>query len=137
MTLRRQFDVLPDDQQFLDDYGLPWEAILDGSLWVLIHQFVTPGGYNHPRVIAAVRMETGYPAAQLDMVYFFPALARKDGRPIMAVNAVQQIDSKPFQRWSRHRTAQNPWKVGFDNLGTHILLVEDWLAREFEKCAAA
>ena len=27
-------------------------------------------------------------------------------------DAVQKIDSKDFQRWSRHRTAQNPWKIG-------------------------
>jgi hypothetical protein len=71
------------------------------------------------------------------MVYFFPALARKDGRVIAAAEAMQPLDGKSFQRWSRHRTAQNPWKIGRDNLGTHIILVEDWLTREFEKCPAA
>jgi hypothetical protein len=50
---------------------------------------------------------------------------------------VQSLDGKSFQRWSRHRTAENPWRIGRDNLGTHIILVEDWLAREFEKCPAA
>jgi hypothetical protein len=35
MALRRQFDLLPADQQFLEDYGLPWETIVDGSQqWV-------------------------------------------------------------------------------------------------------
>jgi hypothetical protein len=70
------------------------------------------------------------------MVYFFPALARRDGRPIGATQAMQPLDGKSFQRWSRHRTQQNPWKPGRDNLGAHIILVEDWLAREFEKCLA-
>jgi hypothetical protein len=134
MALRRQFDLLPDDRQFLEDYGLPWETIVDGSQWVLIHEFPTHEGYNHPRVTAAVRLETGYPNAELHMVYLFPALARKDGRPIGATEARQSIEGKSFQRWSRHRTAQNPWKIGRHNLGTHIILVEDWLAREFEKC---
>src|SRR5262245_9261339 len=67
-----------------------WETIVDGSQWVLIHDFPTQHeGYNHPSVTAAIRMETGYPHTALDMVYFFPALARKDGRPIGATQATQ------------------------------------------------
>ena len=133
MILRRQFDLLPEDETFLNEYGLAWETVVDGSPWVLIHDFPTHCGYNHPRVTAAVRLETGYPQTALDMVYFFPALARKDGKAIGATQAVQQIDGKPFQRWSRHRTPSNPWKVGQDNLGSHVILIEDWLEREFGK----
>ncbi|GMU68257.1 MAG: hypothetical protein AMXMBFR37_05900 [Steroidobacteraceae bacterium] len=133
MTLRRQFELLPEDEQFLNELGLPWETIVDGSHWVLIHDFPTNGGYNHRLVTVAIRMETGYPQAQLDMAYFFPALGRIDGKPIGAADAKQAINGKAFQRWSRHRTAQNPWRPGEDNLGTHIHLVEDWLTREFKK----
>lgn len=131
MTLRKQFDLLPEDEGFLKEYGLPWETIVDGSPWVLIHDFPTREGYNHARVTAAIRLETGYPISALDMVYFFPALARKDGKAIGATDAVQQIDGKSFQRWSRHRTPQNPWKAGQDSLGSHVILIEDWLEREF------
>lgn len=134
MALRRQFDLLPQDREFLDEYGLPWETIIDGSQWVLVQDFPTHEYYNHPAVTAAIRMETGYPNTELNMVYFFPALARKDGQAIGATDAVQAIEGKTYQRWSRHRTAQNPWKAGRDYLGTHIILIEDWLAREFEKC---
>lgn len=130
---RREFPLPAEDEAFLADYGLPWEAIMNGSPWVLIHDFPTPEGYNHRRVTAAIRIETGYPNAALDMVYFFPALARTDGRSIGATESVQQLDGKSFQRWSRHRTAQNPWKMGRDTLGTHIILIEDWLEREFKK----
>jgi Prokaryotic E2 family E len=133
VSLRRGFDLPPEDQEFLDHYGLPWEAIIDGSPWVLIHDFPTHAGYNHARVTAAVRIETGYPNAELQMVYFFPALARTDGKAIGATQCTQQLDSKHFQRWSRHRSPQNPWKIGRDNLGTHIILIEDWLEREFQK----
>lgn len=134
MSLRRQFDLLPDDQRFLDEYGLPWETIVDGSQWVLIHEFPTQHeGYNHTTVTAAIRLETGYPNVPLDMVYFAPALSRRDGKPIGATQATQVIDGATHQRWSRHRTANHPWQPGIDNLGTHILLIEDWLAREFEK----
>ena len=134
MTLRRQFDLLPKDRQFLDEYGLPWETVFDGSQWVLIHDFPTHEGYNHPRVTAAIRMETGYPNTELNMVYFFPALARKDGKRVGATEATQKIEGKTYQRWSRHRTGENPWKIGRDSLGTHVILIEDWLFREFERC---
>lgn len=131
--MRRQFDLLPEDEQLLNDYGVPWETVVDGSHWVLIHDFPTHEGYNHKTVIAAIRLETGYPNTALDMVYFHPALARTDGRPIGATQAVQQIAGVSYQRWSRHRTAQNPWRPAIDSLGTHIVLIEDWLQREFEK----
>ena len=132
MSPRRDFDLLPQDEKFLEDYGLPWETISDGSQWVLIHEFPTHGGYNHVCVTAAIRMETGYPRAELNMVFFYPALVRKDGRPIGATQATQVIDGETYQRWSRHRTGQNPWRTGFDSLETHVILIEDWLAREFD-----
>jgi hypothetical protein len=135
MSLRRQFDLLPQDQKFLDDYGLPWETVVDGSQWVLIHNFPTlHEGYSHETVTAAIRLETGYPITALDMVYFFPALSRRDGRVIGATEATQQIDVQTYQRWSRHRTNVNPWNPTQDNIGTHAILIEDWLAREFERC---
>lgn len=130
---RRQFELLSEDRLFLEEYGLPWETIVDGSQWILLHEFLTPPGYNVPTVSVAIRIETGYPKTALDMAYFYPALTRSDGHPIGAANAMQRIDGKDWQRWSRHRTPQNPWIVGQDNLGTHIHLIEDWLTREFEK----
>jgi len=133
MVLRRQFDLLPDDSKFLDEYGLPWETIFDGSQWVLIHNFPVPQGYTQETVTAAIRIETGYPNTELNMVYFFPALARRDGKLIGATQVMQALDGKNYQRWSRHRTTAHPWKIGRDHIGTHVILVEDWLDREFEK----
>ena len=135
MAFRRDFDLLTEDTQFLDEYGLPWETITDGSQWVLIHQFSSQHeGYNHSTVTIAIRLETGYPNTEPNMVYVQPALARKDGRPIGATTAKQVILGVTYQRWSRHRTPQNPWKPGQDGIGSHIFLIEDWFAREFEKC---
>lgn len=131
--MRKDFSLLPEDEQELEELGLQWETIIDGSHWVLLHEFPTHPGYNVPLVSVAIRLETGYPNTALDMAYFHPALSRKDGHPIRATNVNQSLDGKVWQRWSRHRTPQNPWIVGQDNLGTHILLVQDWLAREFEK----
>ena len=131
--MRRDFDLAAEDVAFLNEYGLEWEAVLDGSPWIVLHGFPTPPGYNHAYVSVAIRIETGYPYAQLDMAYFEPALARVDGKAIGATESSQSIAGKVFQRWSRHRTAANPWKPGTDSLGSHILLIEDWLQREFEK----
>ena len=137
MTPRRDFELLPEDRQFLDDYSLPWETVSDGSQWVLVHSFSSQHeGYNHATVTIAIRLETGYPHTALDMVYVLPGLARKDSRPIGATEAPQMIAGEVYQRWSRHRTAHNPWRVGQDGIGSHIFLIEDWFAREFEKCPA-
>ncbi len=133
MGLRRQFTLPGEDQRFLDDYGLPWETVMDGSPWVLMHDFPAPEGYTEKTVTLAIRIETGYPPAALDMAYFSPHLKRGDGKVIGATDALQRIDGRHFQRWSRHRTALHPWDPATDNLGTHITLVEDWLTREFDK----
>lgn len=132
MSLRREFDLPPEDVAFLTDYGLDWETIIDGSPWVLIHDFPTHQGYTLFTTTAAIRIETGYPPAALDMVYFHPALVRKDGKAIGATQAIQNLDGNSFQRWSRHRSGKHPWNPKVDNLGTHITLVEEWVAREFE-----
>ena len=132
--MRQQFKLLPQDEEFLNQYGLPWETIIDGSQWVLIHNFPTHEAYNYSQTSIAIRLETGYPQAQLDMVYVHPALVRKDAQPILNTDSNQPLDGKSWQRWSRHRTSTNPWRPNEDSLETHIFLIEDWFIREFEKC---
>ena len=133
MAFRQQFPLLKDDAVFLDHYGLPWETIIDGSNWVLVHEFPTHEKYNYPAVSIAVRIEPTYPRTQLDMVYVYPFLERNDGRTIGQVNVRQPLDGKNWQRWSRHRSRENPWRSGEDSLETHIYLIEDWFVREFER----
>lgn len=130
---RRHFALPEADEEFLNSSGLRWEALLDsGVRWLVIYDFPVPPGYNTTTVTVALRIETGYPDAQLDMVYFVPALTRLDGRPIGALSS-QPLDAKSFQRWSRHRTGTNPWRPGIDDVSTHLMLVENWLQREFQK----
>jgi Prokaryotic E2 family E len=137
MALRRQFNLLTADEAFLMEFGLPWETIVDGSQWVLVHNFPTHDGYTHSSTSIAIRLETGYPQAQLDMVYVYPALERKDNQLIPQTQVTQPLDGKGWQRWSRHRTGDNPWHPGEDSLETHIYLIEDWFVREFEKCPSS
>jgi len=132
---RREFALLEEDQLFLDNLGLPWEAANVANVkWVFVHGYPIISGYNVSQAILAVRMTAGYPTAQLDMVYFNPPLGRADGQPVNALSSIQ-LDGKTFQQWSRHRTAANPWRPEIDNLSTHIPLADAWLAMEFEKRA--
>lgn len=130
---RRNFSLLDEDIEFLESLGLCWETLSDSTgKWVLIHEYPVCPGYNLNKVTVALKIDPGYPRAQIDMAYFLPALVRLDGLAIGATST-QQIDGKQFQRWSRHRTAQNPWREGIDNIGTHLSLVRYWFKQEFEK----
>ena len=129
--MRRQFELLDEDQEFLKNLCLPWETVVAGRvLWVLVHRYKLPVGYSQKEISLAVNMPTGYPRAQLDMVYFYPMISRLDNKPIGAL-AQMNIDGKIWQRWSRHRTPKNPWREGVDNLSTHFALIDYWLEREF------
>ena len=131
--MRREFALPEEDQDWLDNLGLPYELVHEnGVLRVVIDQLPIPPGYNAASVAVNVRIDPGYPDAQIDMAYFYPPLARCDGRPIGALSP-DIFDQKEWQRWSRHRTPANPWRPGIDNLATHFALVEDWVARELEK----
>lgn len=135
--MRRDFSPTPVDAAYLDSLGLRWEALAAaGEFWLVIYGWPLPPGYGRETTDVAVKVEPGYPAAQLDMAYFHPPLARVDGRPINATEAIQPLDGKGWQRWSRHRTGANPWVPGEDCLETHTVLVADWLAREFQPRAA-
>lgn len=138
MALRRDFQLSDEDRTFLDLMGLPWEAVVEGGVnWVLIHDFPTSNsGYSTDKVTAAIRLEPGYPLAQLDMVFVEPKLLRKDGREIPATNGTVTLLSRTFQQWSRHRSEKNPWQPGEDNLESHVMLIHDWFKREFERCPA-
>ncbi len=131
--MRRQFLLPEADREHLEARGLEWETIIEsGVRWLLLHAFPVPEGYNHRTATIAVMISAGYPDTPLDMVYFNPHLTRTDGRAIGAIST-QGIDGKNFQRWSRHRTGQNPWRPGVDDLAAHLTLVEHWLEREFNK----
>lgn len=131
--MRRQFHLPEEDVTFLESTGLSWETVIDqGMHWVIIYDYPVAPGYNQTTVSVAIKIETGYPQAALDMAYFFPSLRRLDERPINAIT-IQPIEGKQYQRWSRHRTPANPWRVGVDDISTHLSLVSFWFEQEFIK----
>ena len=130
--MRRHFELPEEDAEFLDSLQLSWETVSDNGNWILIHDYPLPNGYNLNEASAALRIESGYPNAQIDMVYFYPHLSRCDGKTIGAL-AFMQFDGKQWQRWSRHRTGANPWRPELDGVSTHTMLVNHWLSDEFRK----
>jgi len=132
-VLRREFDLLEEDEAYLSTLQLPWEAAkLANQNWIIIYDYPIIEGYNVKTAAMAIRMIGGYPTAGLDMVYFHPSLSRTDQQPIGALSDIS-LDGKIYQQWSRHRTSMNPWRVDIDNLSTHIPLADFWLSNEFEK----
>ena len=131
--MRRQFALPAEDMEWLEGLGKPFELVSEGgALRVVIHELGVPAGYNVPTVSVNVRIEPGYPDAQIDMAYFYPDLTLTNGRALGAISP-DAFDGKTWQRWSRHRTPANPWRPGIDNLATHFALVQDWLERETRK----
>lgn len=131
---RRQFELSEDDQQALNALGLTWETVKDGERrLVLVHDFPTDPRYAPEKALAAIQLPAGYSDTQIDMVFFNPPIVRRDGKEIAATGGRVTFDQKTFQQWSRHRTAENPWRPGVDGIGTHLLMVEDWLKRELAK----
>lgn len=132
-AVQRQFRLPDSDEAYLVGMGLGWETVNDnGTLWLLINGWKVPSGYNHQYVSVGLIIPPNYPDTQIDMVYFYPALTRLDGRPIGALST-QPIIGQEWQRWSRHRTAANPWRPAEDDIASHLSLVDEWLVREFEK----
>lgn len=128
--MRRDFGLPEEDAEWLEALGLEYECVNEAEiLRVVIRNWPVPAGYNVPNVSVNVRIDPGYPSAQIDMAYFFPPLSRTDGRPIGAL-ADDPFDGQVWQRWSRHRTPANPWRPGIDNLSTHFGLVDHWLNKE-------
>lgn len=133
VALSQAFALPEADQRYLDGLGLSWECIKDrNTQWLILHGWKTPERYNHRQVDVALLIPPLYSDAQIDMVYFDPPLSRTDGKAIGALTTCP-IQQKNWQRWSRHRTAQNPWRPGVDDVASHLALVDDWLNSEFEK----
>lgn len=132
--MRREFGLPEEDTEFLMSRRSPWETVIhNGEQWLLSHGFPAPAGYSVDSVTVAVQIPGTYPPGALDMAYFHPPLVRNDGKRIPNTEHVQDIGGIPYQRWSRHRSGENPWRAGVDNIATHLSLVERWLEKELAR----
>jgi len=127
--MRRQFQLSEEDESCLAARSASWEAIIENNTkWVFIPDFPVPEGYNYRSASAALRISPSYPDDQIDMVYFYPALALTNGRAIRQLTP-HALDGKQYQQWSRHRKA-GEWRPSIDNICTHLLQVDGWLEKE-------
>ena len=132
MAPRREFNMPPQDVEFLDALGLSWETVKDGNIGiVIIHGFSLPEGFEPTSVSVAFRIEPAYPTTQIDMAYFHPAIRRTNGRGIPNVSDAT-LDRRTWQGWSRHRTT-HPWRPDVDYVGTHYHYVKSWFLCELKR----
>lgn len=127
MEHRREFALLPNDEEYLDNTFPNWESLVSGR-WVLIHDFPVPTGFTVNKTTAAIELSPAYPVAPLDMAYFYPPVLRADGQTIPCTQATQLIDGITFQRWSRHYLP-GTWHPNEDDLATHVMAIGDWMVR--------
>lgn len=126
---RRDFSLLPKDAQFLDASGFQWQTINDGKRWLIVDNYALPSGYNAPTCRLAIIMPPDYPTAQLDMFFCDPVLTANGAVPPQTQHR-QTINGVVFQRWSRHRGADNSWSPTTDSVATHFALIEHAIGRE-------
>lgn len=128
------FDLPKEDLYYLSSISNSVDFIKNGRLnWLVIRDYEIPDGYNVKKADAAILIPPHYPTAQLDMIYFNPALSRADGKMIRATSSSQSIEGKIYQRWSRHRTNVNKWNPEIDNVESHVDLMLSCLKAEFSK----
>ncbi len=126
----RDFQIPQQDQDNLNALGYSWDTKIDGGVkLVVIHNFPIPDAYNVQQADVALLIESCYPDVQIDMAFFNPSLSRRDGKPINSLTPRVMMGTA-WQQWSRHRTPQNPWRPGIDDVLTHFELVQYWLEKE-------
>lgn len=133
----RAFQLLPKDHQYLDALGLKWETVIEhdavaGSTrrWLLIHDYLLPGGFSQAKVLLALDIVLDYPAAQIDMFYFSPFVSLASGQEVPSTQVRATIKGATFQGWSRHRNGSSAWDPNADSVRTHLALVETCLTKE-------
>jgi hypothetical protein len=129
--VRRQFNLMPKDDSYLEGQNYCWETVLNDGRWLIVKNYKLPAGYNHDHCTLAVQIPQNYPASQLDMFFCHPSLSRNDGITIPQTQVIQTIDERSFQRWSRHPTS--PWMADDDYTRTHFALIDESISREVEK----
>lgn len=125
---QRDFSLLPKDAAFLDRMGYEWDTVNDGRRWIVVRNYPLPSGYQVASCALAVEMPSGYPTSEIDMFYCDPPLLLLTGREPDRANVRQTIDSRSYQRWSRHRES-GTWSSD-DCVATHFGLIELAIGRE-------
>ena len=124
---RRDFSLPEDDLCWLANATHDFELVAEaGVLRVVLYGFPVPPGYNHRAVDVNVRIESGYPDTQIDMVYVHPELQspgrRLNHRPRAPIHSMANCGSDGAD------IARPPTPGGrvSTTLATHFVLVGHW-----------
>ncbi|EOL8949508.1 multiubiquitin domain-containing protein [Cronobacter dublinensis] len=127
VALRRDFELLDNDENYLNEMGFQWETCAnEQSRWLVINDYVLPEGYNQKQVQLVLLIPEGYPMSLLDMFYVFPELKLSNGSEIPATQIRVVIDQNTFQGWSRHR----PWDPNTDSVISQLAMANGCLLKE-------
>jgi hypothetical protein len=114
-----------DDEEFLQELGLPWTLHPDGGSggFLVVDQFAVAGGGLTPSPIQLmVRIPGQYPLAKLDMWYCSPALRNASGSYPPQAEVFETYLGISWQRFSRHLN-EGCWKPGVDGLRTFFRFI--------------
>lgn len=129
-----EFALPEEDVETLDANKLDWQALKENGVnWLIIRNIPLPGVFLNEPTDVAIQVPAGYPSTSLDMAFFNPPIRRRDGKAINCTNGSATLRGKTWQQWSRHYSAENPWKPGEYSVYTHYLLSLAWLDREASK----
>lgn len=120
------FNLHPEDEEYLNaNFPSSWKTEAEGNKnGIIIREYSVPKGiYTPEKSDLMIIVPTDYPTAAIDMFYFCPALARKDGREVTRIASEIHFD-KSWQRWSRHYQ----WEPGKCSVITHI----SWVANQLK-----
>lgn len=132
-SVQGNFEVLPNDRDYLSHAFKKFRTTIEnGRRWLIVEDYQLPDGYNHNTVALAVEIPIGYPQAQLDMFYTYPAVQLLTGQQPDRTEHRETIEGKNYQRWSRHRGQTSMWNPAVDSIITHFALIEEAIVREVE-----
>ena len=123
------FPLPDDDTEYLNAHFPGWTQMTEGSKrGLIIPNYPLPDGYTPDKSDLMLIIPTDYPAGKIDMFYFDPHVARKNGKDIGALNDESHF-WRNWQRWSRHYD----WTPGVDSIVSHISFVHEQLKSELRK----
>lgn len=112
------------DRQYLDNRGLVFEEVSDGSQKaILFRQFQLPSSkYDVGQADILILLPYGYPDAPPDMFFLQPwvRLRQSNSYP-RAADQQFTFNGQSWQRWSRHNA---DWRPGVDGIWTTLKRVE-------------
>jgi len=125
--MRYEIQLPQADVIALNATKLRWETIRDGGYtWLIIHERPLPQGFDLSRTDTALSIPPMYPDAQIDSVWFSPCPRPRHGAPLHPLSDFR-FDGRTWLRLCRHRTKQNAWRPGVDDIASHLAHVDLWL----------